>query len=68
MHSETSPELVMSLNNKLMVQFIRKQIGEDLSNLLLLIINYLIIYYLGEEPCEADIENELKKHENLFRT
>ena len=49
MHSETCPELVMALNNKLMVQFIRKQIATG-------------------EACETEIENDLKKHENLFQT
>ena len=46
MHSETSPEVVMSLNNKLMVQFINKN---------------------SDSTCDANIENDLKKHENLFR-
>ena len=49
MHSETCPELVMALNNKLMVQFIRK-------------------HTTGEGSCETEVENDLKKHENLFRT
>jgi len=46
MHSETCPELVMELNNKLMVQFINKHL---------------------KITCDADIETDLKKHENLFR-